>query len=452
MLSKTKKRKKRKKEKKKNLPLISKKYIKDNQCWIPNIEDGEDYSSNIMNSWFDINCTHETPNKPMSKIESKTFTTRVKRVELYPTDSQKTKLLKWMEVYRRVYNLVIANKTKYIKNNNMKSYYTIRQDIKENILLDNKILVKEINDSNIPAHTLWNAVNDVTKAFKTAKANKDAGNIKSFRLRYKRLDNHLRTLVLEPGTFSKKYNSFAVKVLGNEIKSSEPFNKITKECRLSYNFRTDKFVLCVPYTKFTSVTTERNDIISLDPGIKTFQTGYSPDGICYKFATYETNHKLKNLLERINNVVYNEKYRKKGYKKFLKRAREKVTNMVADLHWKTAVYLCSKFNNILVGNMSTTGIVKRKTSPLSAETKRYAIALSHYKFRERLLSKAEEFGVSCKIVDESYTTQTCGLCGNLHKDIGSNDIFECPQKKCSFIIDRDYNGGRNIYLKTMSKV
>jgi transposase len=458
--TKTKKRKKRKIEKKKNLPLINKQFIKDNQCWLPTREYSEDYDCMDMPSWFSIKSTHvdaETPavhklvyvskNKEPPEI-------RVKRIELYPNKIQKDKLLQWMELYRRYYNLTVSNRSKFINKNNIQSEYKVRDRMRDEILPANIKLAEEIKSSGILASTIRNAPCDMHKAFISASGNKTAGNIKSFRIRHKKKSSHLRMLVLEKEAFSTNGKTFAKTALGNEIKSSEPFSNITKECRLTYNFRTDKFVLWVPYIYYQCNFYTRNSLISLDPGMRTFQTGYSPDGICYSFVPTKTNpktfkeeNKLKILLKRVDNVV-----KKKNHKKFLARIREKITNMVTDMHWKTALFLCTRFDKILVGNMSTTGIVKKESSFMTADMKKYCIALSHYKFRERLLSKAAEYGVDCKIVDESYTTKTCGVCGKLNENVKGKEVFKCISKRCGLVIDRDYNGGRNIYLKTMSKL
>ena len=48
---------------------------------------------------------------------------------------------------------------------------------------------------------------------------------------------------------------------------------------------------------------------------------------------------------------------------------------------------------------------------------------SHYKFRQRLKSKAEETGVKVMIQDEAYTSKTCSRCGNI-QDINKK-IYKC---------------------------
>ena len=72
-------------------------------------------------------------------------------------------------------------------------------------------------------------------------------------------------------------------------------------------------------------------------------------------------------------------------------------------------------------------------------------SLSFYKFKTKLQSLCEKRGNILYIVDESYTSKTCGRCGNLNNKLGGNKIYKCTN--CNLVIDRDINGARNILLK-----
>ena len=98
-------------------------------------------------------------------------------IELYPDDKQKHILIQWFEIYRRVYNLVISNKKEYIENGLIYKQRALRNFIKKNSIPNHKDLVKDIKKYKIPAHTIDNAIFDVSKAFVSAMANKKAGNI-----------------------------------------------------------------------------------------------------------------------------------------------------------------------------------------------------------------------------------------------------------------------------------
>ena len=83
-------------------------------------------------------------------------------------------------------------------------------------------------------------------------------------------------------------------------------------------------------------------------------------------------------------------------------------------------------------------------------TARWTYNRTTYRFKQRLLAnKAREYPW-CKvlIVDEAYTSKTCGMCGHIHQSLGGNKVFRCPH--CSFEIDRDVNGARNILLRFLT--
>ena len=71
--------------------------------------------------------------------------------------------------------------------------------------------------------------------------------------------------------------------------------------------------------------------------------------------------------------------------------------------------------------------------------------MAHSKFRECLLSKAEEYGCTVMIVREDYTSKTCSCCGKIHKKLGSAKTFKCPT--CGWTLGRDENGARNILIR-----
>ena len=96
--------------------------------------------------------------------------------------------------------------------------------------------------------------------------------------------------------------------------------------------------------------------------------------------------------------------------------------------------------------MSTQGIISTKNN-LNKITKRVMSSLSHFTFSQRLQAKAEEYNVKFAYVDESYTSKTCGNCGNENNNLGSSKIFDCPH--CEYITGRDVNGARNIFIKNI---
>ena len=128
-------------------------------------------------------------------------------------------------------------------------------------------------------------------------------------------------------------------------------------------------------------------------------------------------------------------------KKINKRIRDRITHLVDDLHWKTAHMLVTNYHTILIGDMSTQGII-RSGGNLSSSVKRQFSSLRHYTFRQRLISKAQDYFCKVYVIDEYRTSKTCSRCGEVKDDLGSDKVFICDH--CGHTIDRDNNGAINI--------
>lgn len=430
---------------------IPKRRIRNSTFWKPSAE-----RETILNShsWFDIK------NKKLdsvcgTKVENTNTLLRCKRVDINPTHKQRNILKTWLEIYRQVYNITVH----YFRSHKILSLYKARDRMR--IELDkNTYLCGLIKNSAMPLHTVNHAIFDVIKAYKTAFSNLKNKNIKHFRLRYKKINKHAQSLVLESSLFHS--NKKGLTVIKNKIttrnnrklrKCSVNLTNLNPVCdldvkhdvRLQFNSRTNRFTLHVPMYKKIVSNRHKLNKCALDPGIRTFQTVYSDSGICYQIGSSNTNSHLKTLIDRIENV--NDKKNKNWYKKYTNRLRERIKNLTTDLHWKVAKFLCRRFNTILIGNMSTKGIIKSRHSVLTPAQKRFCVALSHYTFRLRLESKCQEYSVKYKCVDESYTSKTCGSCGEINENLGSSEIFTCPKENCHYTMHRDIHGARNILIK-----
>jgi len=299
---------------------IPKSLIKKSSCWKPSLHEGYTKRSD---SWFTIRSKQfRTLDSPSKDIATENI--RCEKIFLCPKLKERNILLSWLDAYRIVYNMTVL----LSKKDNKLSKYDARKQIKEQIS-NNEYLSKLFKKIKVPVHTLDNAVFDVLKARKTAFANLKAKNIKFFRLRYKRKSHHQKILVLEPSVFNKEGTGF--KSMMKNIYPSKPI-KTTKDTRLSYNSRTKKFTLYVPQDKKVKDKVQRSNVCALDPGIRTFQTLYSPSGIAYQFGDEKgIIDKNINRIEKVRDLKD-----KSWHGKYVGRLREKLKNRIADLHWKTA--------------------------------------------------------------------------------------------------------------------
>jgi putative transposase len=134
-------------------------------------------------------------------------------------------------------------------------------------------------------------------------------------------------------------------------------------------------------------------------------------------------------------------------RKKLKSTNKRINGLINELHWKSIKFLTDNYKNILIGDLSTKGIVNNKTSVLQKYNKTLSYALSFYKYRERLKYKCKVKECNYIKVSEYYTSKTCSLCANVNESLGGSKIFKCSN--CNSVMDRDINGCRNIILKCL---
>jgi len=244
------------------------------------------------------------------------------------------------------------------------------------------------------------------------------------------------TMCIEGSYFNKNKNSFCYTKL-SELKTSSPIKNIKTMCRLSYNKLTNTMYLYKP-TKIidpNKINKNNKNIISLDPGVRTFQTGYSNKGI-YEFGK-GSNKKIGFLIKKINSICKRFRNRKKTRK-----TQTKLKHIVDELHWKTIKNLCDNFKTIILGKLSTKKVLMKHD--LHSVVKNQLQYTRHYEFNERLKYKCNVRGNNYFYVDESYTTKICGKCGCIN-EIGKKKLYNCLN--CNLVIDRDVNSARNILIK-----
>ena len=134
-------------------------------------------------------------------------------------------------------------------------------------------------------------------------------------------------------------------------------------------------------------------------------------------------------------------------KQRLFKLRDKAKNLINDLHWKTCNYLCNTFQTIFLPEFKVSEMVEKTPKRvISKKTVRNLLQLSHCEFRNRLTYYAKTKHRQVILVNEAYTTKTCGNCGCI-KEVGAAKVFSCD---CGYTMDRDFHGARNIVIRCLS--
>ena len=391
------------------------------------------------------------------------------KIRLILNETEKDELNKLFGVFRWYYNVALdiyklEKDKKNIYTSGKVSFQKLRDIIKKYELKNvngkkiynfngenKKEPIPEWYEDNIHNRIPRGAYHNFTSNIKSAISNYENGHIKKYDLSYKTKKDKNYFLSFEDKSFPKILKQLkGIYKYGRKRITYEEILKNTdvKGIKVHYDRTLNRYTLLYPVDINWKPTTNENQIgkrspfISLDTGIRTFQTGYTKDHIvemgkeCWK--------RLYSLLLEVDKC--NSLLAKYGYKRKWKIRKaqlyHKIQNLKNELHWKSCSYLVKNYENILLPEFAIMSMVKGK---LPKRIKRLLYLFSFYKFKEKLQFKGTEYGSNIVIVDESYTSKTCTNCGNLHKSLGSNKTYKC--KKCEIVIDRDVNGARNILLK-----
>lgn len=223
-------------------------------------------------------------------------------------------------------------------------------------------------------------------------------------------------------------------------------SKLTKEI--------DNYYLHLSVNVKTQASTKKKyNICALDPGVRTFQTVYSPEGICAKIGDGHNKLavKLHKRIDKYNSELAKDKPERTKYKlkKRIDKTYSKLKNQVEELHKKTAKYLTDNFDNILIPDTNISDMVRSYRRVINKTTVRGLLTLAHYRFRMRLLQLSKRTRTTVLEVNEAYTSKTCGQCGYIDATLGGKKVFKCD---CGYTCNRDIHGARNIYIRAINNI
>ncbi|UPR03652.1 putative IS605 transposase [Chloropicon primus] len=261
-----------------------------------------------------------------------------------------------------------------------------------------------------------------------------------------------------------KLEVFKKKMAGGPLYLTEeiPGGKIEGAVKITRN-RLGQFhmhiPIATPWDRLPPLKPEnKRKVVALDPGVRTFQTSYSPQEGVGEYAKGERGFaRLFNLCWRIDEIISERKDPKVKLpyldRRDLKRQQyacmEKIRGLTNELHKKVANDLCRRFDTILLPEFKSQDMVKKNNNGrrrvIRKKTARTLLTLRHYAFRTFLASKVLLHGSELAIVTEEYTSKTCGRCGHIKDNLGGAEVYKC--QKCGFKCGRDDNGARNILLK-----
>ena len=386
------------------------------------------------------------------KARQKTIPNSCVRVRILPTNEQSQIFLQWMGSYRYTWNCA-------------------RKRIEEGINRPNAQELKKdlVTDKNLPREFEWlkktpkdirdGAVRDISSAYSSAFTNLKNGNIKRFSIGYKSKKRCTREVVPIPKSALEILED-SVCIYKSRINRAIKLHKKSDISHLAENIAYDMKLLryksigywyiLVPRTLLFPVENQEGEgIVSIDPGSRSFITTYSPDGKCEQIGYNDMKKKIVPLFKRLDKLSSDitketSPVKRRRMKRRMALIRFRIANMKDDTHYKTALHLCRNYRIIILPVYGSRSMVESHT--LSRAVNRRILCWNHYRFRQRLLCKAQQYGRTVLLTTEEYTTQTCTRCGTLNK-VGGAEVYRCSD--CRLHIDRDVNAARNILMRTI---
>jgi transposase len=442
-----------------------------------------------------INSKNKSKNKQEEdKKENEEKRVKTLKVRLFPTEKEQQDLLTMMNQQRWYYNAYLSMMNKvYSPEQLVKpkswSYNRIRDMLREyeyseeKVEKDGKEMIQkdftkiegkdeyplprngETNDlwwEEVNGRVIRGAAKKFTMALNSGVSNLKAGNIKSFHMKYKSRKDLISFIHFDDGNYPAMINKIRSTYWFRTKKTIEGKKKTRTHIKLSDIISQTKKTsievildkvdnrfyvhITVPehwypnsdvrnesQAKYTAV---KDTIMALDPGIRKFLVGYDPNHTFTYFAEDAQTLIINKLLE-VDKCADDTKLKK----------WKQISNLISEMHWKSISYLIEHYSVILLPDFRVSQMLRQRK--LGHMTKRLMSLFSFYQFKQRLISKCIRYDKKLYIVDESFTSKCCGVCGNLDYTLGSKKVYNC--KCCGVHLDRDASGARNILLKHLNK-
>jgi IS605 OrfB family transposase len=431
-------------------------------------------------SWFNQRITKNDSQLTLSEMNPTPETYFTKKYNFYPNQVQVKILEQWFQgttyLYNKALKYIKQQKYYYMSNKQIRQELTlnkIREVLKEekkivSTFIKDKLLsipnldtkyssklekigneTKQKTSSSIPSHIMDRAIGKAIEMYKSALSNFRAHNIQKFRMRY--LKHGMRSnknIYIEPSYVMKNgtiTNLGELKIIDPETDMEYKIEKknIQNEFQIRYVAKKQIYEIFFVFERENLYENkEREDFISLDPGVTPFLAGVSKDNSV--FIGENCRNKMKKYLEKIdgyNNAIYMKKSKRV---EAIERVRMKIKNVASDLHWKVIGFLTTNYNRILIGDLSVKSIVELKGAKM---TKRILHSYGLFTFKQRLKYKCEERGIFYREINEYRTSKTCSVCGHKKHNLGMNKRYQCI--RCGNDIHRDINGARCIYFASL---
>ncbi|WP_347178501.1 RNA-guided endonuclease InsQ/TnpB family protein [Clostridium perfringens] len=385
---------------------------------------------------------------------------RAYKVEINPTDEQKSKIHQTIGVSRFIYNFYIArNKEIYHREGKFISGMDFSKWLNKEYIPNNqdKKWIKEVS-SKATKQAIMNGDKAFRDFFKGAKGfprfkkkknqdvkayfpknNKTDWTIERHRVKIPTLGwvrlkefGYIQTnSIVKSGTVSQKADRYYVSILVEErdikISNSNIGIKIanTNNEGLGIDLGIKEFAVCSDGIKFKNIN-KTSTVKKVEKKLKREQRKLS--------RKYESL-KIRNKKEKGGNAT-SQNIQKQVVK--VQKLHQRLRNIRTDYINKiVSSIIKQKPSYITIEDLNVKGMMKNNHLSKAIASQKF------FEFKTKLTVKCKENHIELRIVDRFYpSSKTCSSCGKVKKDLKLSDrIYKCD---CGFTIDRDLNASINL--------
>ncbi|WP_410378354.1 RNA-guided endonuclease InsQ/TnpB family protein [Clostridium perfringens] len=385
---------------------------------------------------------------------------RAYKVEINPTDEQKSKIHQTIGVSRFIYNFYIArNKEIYHREGKFISGMDFSKWLNKEYIPNNqdKKWIKEVS-SKATKQAIMNGDKAFRDFFKGAKGfprfkkkknqdvkayfpknNKTDWTIERHRVKIPTLGwvrlkefGYIQTnSIVKSGTVSQKADRYYVSILVEErdikISNSNIGIKIanTNNEGLGIDLGIKEFAVCSDGIKFKNIN-KTSTVKKVEKKLKREQRKLS--------RKYESL-KIRNKKEKGGNAT-SQNIQKQVVK--VQKLHQRLRNIRTDYINKiVSSIIKQKPSYITIEDLNVKGMMKNKHLSKAIASQKF------FEFKTKLMSKCKQNDVELRIVDRFYpSSKTFSQCGEIKKDLKLSDrVYKCS---CGLVIDRDLNASINL--------
>ncbi|MDK0749691.1 transposase [Clostridium perfringens] len=376
---------------------------------------------------------------------------RAYKIEINPTDEQKSKIHRTIGVSRFVYNFYIArNKEIYERKGKFISGMDFSKWLNNEYIPNNQEVkwIKEVS-SKATKQAIMNGDKAFRDFFKKAKGfpkfkKKKNQDVKAYFPKNNKTDWTLErhrvkipTLgwvrlkefgyipinsVVKSGTVSQKADRYYVSILVEE--DDKKVYKSTNE-GLGIDLGVKEFAVCSDGSKFKNIN-KTSTVKKIEKKLKREQRKLS--------------RKYESLKIRNKNIKEGRATGQNIQKQIVKvqKLHQRLRNIRTDYINKTVSKIVKqKPSYVTIEDLNVKGMMKNKYLSKAIASQKF------FEFKTKLMSKCKQNNIELRIVDRFYpSSKTCSNCGKIKKDLKLSDrIYKCD---CGFTIDRDLNASINL--------